>query len=673
MTKIPEIYTVEEFQAKQADTPWLTSNASGRLLCKVCVKVGALKTDQSQGVYIRNVWSTTGVAQSGETKAKQKASLRRKIFDHKTSASHIKAVSILRKAEINVLPEQFLFQQKGHYETTARLMRTAYNLAKNNRPFVSYSESCDLQEANGLNIGTSLHSRYSGTGMVDCIAVEMRKKLCDAVIGGSQKISIMLDESTTVSRKSCMVVYVRTVWPFEGEEECFAYPLGLVELPSMTAEAITKSLFELLGNNGFSKNFLSRNLMGACSDGASVMLGKHSGVLTRLKGEFPDVFLWHCMCHRIELAIGDAVKSVGQVNHVKSFLDKLYSVFSQSPKAQRELEECAAMVHCELLKIGRVLDVRWVASSYRSLLAVWKSYPALHMHARDSDSAQTSKHKATYNGILSVLESPQFVHNLAVMLDALESVSNLSKILQGEYCSLGMAYKNVTRCIRDLKLQKEGERGDYFQIYSDSETEGFFKGIELHSNRNAYLSKSAFLQALIDNLESRLYDQVGFASHDQFSVLLQEMDVVDPSKWPTGTQSPWPHGENLLKSLCQRFKVEYCELREPFRDYVDDPNQIPAAITKLKAVLRTLPVSSADCERGFSSMNVICSDIRNRLDVHHIDNLIFISLVGPPVKHFCPEHYVKLWLQSHRSADHFKSKKNHSHTDDRYFKIWKLF
>ena len=44
------------------------------------------------------------------------------------------------------------------------------------------------------------------------------------------------------------------------------------------------------------------------------------------------------------LAIGDAVKSVIQVNHVKSFLDKLYSIFSQSPKPQRELEESSFRV-----------------------------------------------------------------------------------------------------------------------------------------------------------------------------------------------------------------------------------------------------------------------------------------------------------------------------------------
>lgn len=135
------------------------------------------------------------------------------------------------------------------------------------------------------------------------------------------------------------------------------------------------------------------------------------------------------MCHRIELAIGDAVDSITQVNHVTSMLDELYSVYSQSPKAQRELEQCSSAVGSQLKRIGRVLGVRWVASSYTSLEAVWTSYAALHSHSFESNSSPSTKHQASYTGIRKVLESQEFVHSLAVMLDALKEVSTLSKTL----------------------------------------------------------------------------------------------------------------------------------------------------------------------------------------------------------------------------------------------------
>ena len=112
------------------------------------------------------------------------------------------------------------------------------------------------------------------------------------------------------------------------------------------------------------------------------------------------------------------------------------------------LEESASQVHIELLRIGRVSDVRLAASSYRSLCAVWKSYPALYHHCMYSDSSKQSKHKSTSTGMANVLKSPQFVHSLAVLLDALESISKLSLALQSETCSLGEAYSKVKRAIR---------------------------------------------------------------------------------------------------------------------------------------------------------------------------------------------------------------------------------
>ena len=171
------------------------------------------------------------------------------------------------------------------------------------------------------------------------------------------------------------------------------------------------------------------------------------------------------MCQRAELALGDAVKSVPQVVHVKSFLGKLYSFFGQSPKAQRKLEDCAT--HNELVKIGRVLDVRWVASSFWGLQAVWKNNSALHKFTTVSDTAPNSKHKAVCGGLRIILASHEFGHNLAVMLDALEANSDLSRSLQWEKCSFEKAYSMVTRTIRVLELRKKGEKRQYYRLYED--------------------------------------------------------------------------------------------------------------------------------------------------------------------------------------------------------------
>ena len=61
-------------------------------------------------------------------------------------------------------------------------------------------------------------------------------------------------------------------------------------------------------------------------------------------------------------------------------MDKLHALYSQSPKNMRELEEHARDVGDQVLKIGRVLNTRWVASSFRTVSSVWKNYVHLCGH-----------------------------------------------------------------------------------------------------------------------------------------------------------------------------------------------------------------------------------------------------------------------------------------------------
>jgi len=141
--------------------------------------------------------------------------------------------------------------------------------------------------------------------------------------------------------------------------------------------------------------------LGLGTYGASVMLGKRGGLITKLKEKFPNLISWHCFKHRLELAVHDAVKACTEINHFKIFLEKLYTLYSVSLKNRRALDKCAAQIGAELHKIGRVLDVRWVASSSRTVRAVWTCYPALLAHFVQSagDYTLDSKEHAQYRGM----------------------------------------------------------------------------------------------------------------------------------------------------------------------------------------------------------------------------------------------------------------------------------
>ena len=55
---------------------------------------------------------------------------------------------------------------------------------------------------------------------------------------------------------------------------------------------------------------------------------------TRLKNDYPNIILWHCLNHRLKLILDDSVNDIKQMNHFKIFMDKIYTIFHQSNKNQ---------------------------------------------------------------------------------------------------------------------------------------------------------------------------------------------------------------------------------------------------------------------------------------------------------------------------------------------------
>jgi len=117
----------------------------------------------------------------------------------------------------------------------------------------------------------------------------------------------------------------------------------------------------------------------------------------------------------------------------------------------------------EVRKIGRLLDTRWVASSFRADNAVWTSFCALHKHFQSaaSDTNRDSKERATFAGLQKKLSSTGFVNNLGIMLDALEELKDLSEALQSRDISLPTTSKLIKWQVDVFKGRKKS--GGHYQ------------------------------------------------------------------------------------------------------------------------------------------------------------------------------------------------------------------
>ena len=110
--------------------------------------------------------------------------------------------------------------------------------------------------------------------------------------------------------------------------------------------------------------------------------------------------------------------------------------------------------------------------------------------------------------------------------------------------------------------------------------------------------------------------------------------------------------------MCKRFELPQAQIINSFRDFVDNIGRREPAdhLKPLVNCTQVIPCSTAECERGFSHMNIIVSDTRSNLTIPHVSSLMFIKLHGPPISMWKPMFYAQTWLRNHRSATDTKTR-----------------
>ena len=643
-----------------------------KLGCTVCRKVGTLCIEAKMGMKISKEWTDGEVSCYGDEKKKQQNSLRKKILLHKESAGHQTAVKIVTEAEKEKLENVVLKSLTREKTVTAKIFRTAYKVAKGNQSFNNFEMEIDLQEMNGIDMGRILHSTNACINIVNHISTEMRQKLVKEVVNSKSKMSLMIDESTTLSGKSTLIVYLRSCTEGTEMKEPVNLFLDLVELQSVTANGIFTALLDCLKYYGMGEEYLKNYLVSVTCDGASVMLGCRSGVKKLLTDKFPSVIFWHCANHRLELSVADTVKDVSGVNRFKSFLDKLYVIYHASPRNSRELHSCAKLLEVELLKIGRVLSTRWVSSSFRAVFAVWNNYAALVNHFEEAmtDPTRSNNEKCTYEGLKKKIASTEFVMDLGLMCDALQELSELSLDLQQRNMNLYKANQKIKSLVQVFVERRENP-GPYYRSATAAAEHLIFNEIVLH-NRNCKndppIDANVFYEKLSESIAKRLLS-------NEDVELAQWTSILDQSHWTDNMNNQLTFGEAEIEKLCSRLQLNAREIIHGFRDYLTERTYSERILPLIHA-LNTISISSSECERGFSQMNLIITPTRASLMTKTVSALLFIRMVGPPLTYFDPTKYVDSWLlRGKHSALNSQSKKRNRDdlSDENMRKLWKLF
>ena len=155
----------------------------------------------------------------------------------------------------------------------------------------------------------------------------MRKQVALEILKRKRKFAILIDASTTISKLSSRIIYNPN---FICRNRICHNVLRSCVIVQNYSTAIVSALLECLDRHGSPKSVIAAYCVGPACDGASsVMLGKKA-VVGKLM--FPKIFVWHCVAHRLELSMHDIMREVARINNFKIFIDKLYAVYSMSPK-----------------------------------------------------------------------------------------------------------------------------------------------------------------------------------------------------------------------------------------------------------------------------------------------------------------------------------------------------
>ncbi|CAI6372654.1 unnamed protein product [Macrosiphum euphorbiae] len=356
-------------------------------------------------------------------------------------------------------------------------------------------------------------------------------------------------------------------------------------------------------------------------DGANVMSGSKKGVQTLLREHYPDAIYIHCMAHRLNLVVIDMCKHVKYSKTVFNTLEAIYVHFS-TPKKNKKLQDVQKKLKMNKLTLSAISDTRWVCR-HKNCKAVIESFSSIvevleHEVEEDNDGDVSRA-----IGILATIQKTEFVVNLHVMHFALGIINVLSNKLQNKMETLGHA----------ANLKRKRKEPDLLRDYCLSTTTGAEDNLNLIETAKDYWMSHAYfpvIDAIINDMKTRFsveslkmaksidtfldlqYDKDSyFVNHYKILLKIEEDDLKCELK--------------VAKKVYENQKVnnskKHNEQLKSVISYDTYPN-----IYKLMHVALAIPISSATCERSFSSMRRINTYLRSNMEQDRFTDLSIINI-----------------------------------------------
>lgn len=424
---------------------------------------------------------------------------------------------------------------------------------------------------------------------------------------------------------------------------------------------------------------------GLTSDGASVMVGKRSGVAARLKQVNPTLINVHCICHRLALACTDSNESLSNIKDVETWLRQLWQFFENSPKrmaAYLKIQTQLKSIRLEGKGVKRVIKrlkkacrTRWL-SLEASVKAVHEDYEAVLQTL-----AQFEQKDATASGLFRKMKSLKFLGVIYIMREVLPVLGDLSRRFQKGSLNFAAILPAINMTKDRLQNLSEDETPlNNLRNDIDSFTD-MCADIKMNKNDGQQLQSvfSKYVVALVSNIDNRFSDS---------SEVLTAFNIFNPTAVPDSAAEMRTYGNQQIDILSNHYfsenqdrsdklKAQWHAMKYHIRDAIK-PNlpesvksgsdisptewlllqllkdtsvrQLYPDIVYIAEVVASLPVSNAWPERGASALKSVKTRLRNRLSSSMLESILHICINAPEPSSAAGqklvEKAVKSWLEN---------------------------
>ena len=621
------------------------------------------------------------------------------VNEHEETAEHRDSV----KAEMAATQSQNVAKLLTNPENISedgmvQAFKCLYFLCKNNIAHTTnFPKLLELEKLLGIDIKQKISKGNNAKYTSNTAIRDMLQSVSDVIeteilddIKNSDAYALMFDETTDVSVVEQMVIHGRYINSTGDVSVKYLKVLDALELQStdmnelddcfisLNADAVSQKITDYIESNGLPYE----KLRGIGTDGAAVMTGRLNGAVKQIidrqcekqkDTNDPHKLValaigQHCAAHKLNLAAKQAGTNFPVIQKFKRVVKSLHAFYSRSAVRTKGLTAVQNLLKDSLEiesdsksgsgKVKNPAETRWLAlgECATKLKGIVGSVSvSLEREAEERGDAGAA-------GLVNLMTRFDFLATLCLMCEVLPTINRLSLQFQVSHINFSTVSTSLAATIAILKAKKEV---DLTGTISGLEAQGIKIKTKLTIPEEVanfrIKTQAPFIDAIIDNIEARFQNSEFLASFSK---------IFNPQSYGTSKVQPDEMCSHAAK-LCEQFGLPKDTAINEMKDFIfyvqaagdinlsqsdfltkltikSDSNVYCAtfpSLCKLAHIYKVLPPHTSDCERDFSQMKLIKTDIRNRMGEDTLDYLLRINIAGPPIEQFPFGKAVKLWSE----------------------------